>query len=230
MKIFKNNYNYKTNDDYQEALEKINDFTRIGIDYVEPEDLSKVIFLLENCAISLRAMLEELNEEIILDYETERKAEGLCRATPTKSLEKLPVNIEKKDKIYHIQTPYTFRRGMKESFQLCTYLKGELNKKRNEGMEFNIDGKYVVCVVRVSKKFIPSRTRDNDNLETSRMINAIFGDFLGQSDNAKNMSFFSDYLNSDDENEWGFHLFLVPYSFGEFRGRNLLDLFKNWDF
>lgn len=227
MKIFKNNYNYETNDDYQEALENINDFTKIGIDYVEPEDLSKVIFLLENCAISLRARLEELDEDIILDYESERKAEGFCRVASTKSLENLPVNIEKKDKIYHIQTPYTFRRGMKESFQLCTYLKGELNKKRSEGMEFDIDEKYVVCVVRVCEKFIPSRTRDNDNLETSRMINAIFGDFLGQSDNAKNMSFFSDYLNSDDENEWGFHLFLVPYSYGEFRGRELLNLFKN---
>lgn len=226
MKIFRNNYNYETNEDYQEALENIFDLTRIGIDYIEPEALSKTIFLLENCSISLRAMLEELDEDIILDYESERKAETLCRKPVSKSLENLPVVVEKKDKIYHIQTPYTFRRGMKESFQLCTYLKGELNKKRDEGMKFEIDEKYVVCVVRVSKEFVPSRTRDNDNLETSRMINAIFGDFLGRSDNAKNMSFFSDYLNSDDENELGFHLFLVPYSYGEFRGRELLNLFK----
>lgn len=226
MKLFENSYTYKTNEKYQNALKKINDLTRIGIDRVEPCDISEVIYLHENCAISLRAKLENLEEESNLGYESKNEKAKKILKSEKLSLEQLPINIEQKDKIYHIQTPYTFKRGMKVAFQLCRYLKAELVKKRDEGMSFELNEKYVVSVVRVSEKFTPSQTRDNDNLETSRMINTIFGDFLGQSDNAKNMSFFCDYLISKDENELGLHLFLVPYSNGEFRGRQLLDLFE----
>lgn len=226
MKIFKNEYNYKTNEKYQKALKNINDFTQVGIDFVEAIDLSEAIYLHEQCAISLRAKLENIEEDIELGHETKKGMRNYDLKKEKLSLKNLPVSLEQKGKIYHIKTPYTFKRGMRVAFELCTYLKAELVKKTEEGMTIELNEKYVVSAIRVSKEFIHSQIKDNDNLETSRMINIIFGDFLGRSDNAKNMSFFSDYLISDDENEWGFHLFLVPYEYGEFRGRPLLNLFK----
>ncbi len=226
MKIFTNEYNYKTNEKYQKVLKDINDFTQVGIDLVDPIVLSEVIYLHEQCAISLRAKLENIEEDVELGHESKEWKCNYGLKKEKLSLENLPVSLEQKGKIYHIQTPYTFKRGMRVAFELCTYLKAELVKKTEEGMIIELNEKYVVSAIRVSKEFTPSRIKDNDNLETSRMINIIFGDFLGRSDNAKNMSFFSDYLISDDRNEWGFHLFLVPYEYGEFRARPLLNLFK----
>ena len=141
-------------------------------------------------------------------------------------LENILIEIEEKNGIYHFFMPYTFKRGMQESFELATLLHAELSRKEQEGFKLKVNEKVAVSVVRVSQKFVGNQIKDNDNLETSRMINKIYGEHLGISDNAKDVSFFSDYVQSNDEDLLRFHLFLVPYSFGEFRGETLLKMLK----
>lgn len=223
MKVFNNALGVYDDKSYLNAIKKINELSKNGIEYLEPEFINELVCLHEKSAVSLRKKLEDCEEEIDLGYTPKN---GFDKKNSKCYLENLPITIEEKNNIYHIFTPYTFKKGMQESFELSTMLHGELCRKEQEGFKIKISEKTVVSVVRVSKKFVGNQIKDNDNLETSRMINTIFGEHLGTSDNAKNMSFFCDYVTSNDENLLGFHLFLIPYSFGEFRGENLLKMFE----
>lgn len=203
----------------------INEINNLKQGDLNLKTMDRLVFLLERCAVSLRGTIEhyEKNEEI--DYYTK---ENFKPRTSKKELtfdKNLPVKVEKKNEIIHIFTPYLFKRGMKESFFIANYLNGELKKEENKSILESIsEGKKVVVVVRVSNKFNRTRHKDNDNLEVSEIIN-VMCENLRLSDSAIRMSFFSDFVLSNDKNKHGLHFFLIPYEEKDFRGDTWLKYF-----
>lgn len=227
--IFNTKNSYKSDKWFKSDLQKINELNQKNVEDLTPKEISRLIYLHERSALCLRRILEETEKECDIDY---FQKGGFKKQQTNKSTDNdytffgnLPVKIEKKEEIYHIFTPYTFKRGMAESFQLSTYLRAAIAKEKEEGMIFESKGKSLIVVLRVANQTVRKRYRDNDNLETSEMINVIFSETFLKSDNVLNMSFFSDYLVSDDSNIQGFHLFVLPYSSKKIKGEELLETF-----
>ncbi len=228
--IFNTKDSYTSDKWFKKDLEKIIELNQKNIQDLTPKEISKLVYLHERSALCLRRVLEETEKECNIDFFQKggfKKSETQKAKTDSQLyLQNLPVEIEKKDEIFHIFTPYTFKRGMSESFQLSTYLRAAIAKKKEEGMIFEMNGKSIVVALRVANQTVRKRFRDNDNLETSEMINVIFSETFLKSDNVLNMSFLSDYIVSEDESIQGFHLFVLPYSSKIIKGEELLDFFE----
>lgn len=223
MEIFDVKNSYSNCKNLRKDLKEIEDIADKEFDEMSVEEINRMIFLYERSSISLRQYLEKKEKEDSNDYFIRIKNK---KKNEKKFLENLPVSIEKKDKIYHIFTPYTFKKGLSESYGLANYLRGEINRKINEGMIFEVKGKQLVLVLRVGEKFINKRYRDNDNMETTELINVIFSEAFVKSDNALNMCFMSDFILSDDIKIQGFHIFVMPYKEIGFSPKKILESFK----
>lgn len=122
----------------------------------------------------------------------------------------LPVFVKSFPKMLYIFTPLTFKRPLKNSFTLANYVAEKLEKmKENNELSFKCDGHYSFVVIRKTMKFNSNSICDNDNFETSRMINAI-SRALNKSDNATQFDFISSYEITKNEDEVGLHIYLVP--------------------
>lgn len=223
MEIFNVKNSYLNSANLRKDLDEIGKIANKDLNEMSVEEINKIIFLYERSSISLRRYLEKTEKEDNQNYfirinNKEKRSKNY--------LNNLPVTIEKKGNIYHIFTPYTFKKGLSESYGLANYLRGEVNKKIEEGMAFEIKGKQLVLALRVGDRFINTRYRDNDNMETTELINVIFSEAFVKSDNALNMCFMSDFILSDDDNLQGFHIFVMPYSEITFKPQEILDIFK----
>lgn len=230
-KIFERQNTYESDELLQKDLKEINTFSQKNVHDLTAKETNKLIALHERSAISLRRILES-EEKGEADEFFQKKGFRDCDIQKEQNknhswLENLPVKIEKKNDMYHIFTPYTFKRGMAESYILSNYLRAAIAKEQQNGMLFEMREKCIVTVLRVSNQTVRRRFRDNDNLETSAMINVIFSETFVKSDNVLNMSFFSDYMESEDESVQGFHLFVIPYSSKIIKGEELLRVFTN---
>ena len=128
----------------------------------------------------------------------------------------LPIYVKSYPKMLYIFMPFTFKRPLQNSYILGNYLAEILEKmKENNELNFNYDGQFSFVVVRKSLKFNRSSICDNDNFETSRIINTVFR-ALNKSDNATQVDFISNYEIAKDESECGLHIYLVPKA--DFRG------------
>ena len=230
MSIFGVKNTYTNDKELKEDLEKINKMNETDVTKMTAEELLKLDSLYERSALSIRRILEEKNSSEDLDvFFKTNYSNGKTHRSENVCLENLPVSIEEKNGIYHLFTPYTFRRGMSESFFLADCLRAEVNKKINEGMAFDVKGKQLVIALRIGKKHSHSRYKDNDNLETSELINVLFGEAFGKSDCVSNMSFMSDFMTNDNEKIHGFHMFILPYNSEEIKPKKILELFYPQD-
>lgn len=186
----------------------------------------RLVFLLERSAVSLRGAMEHCEKEDNLNSFIRENFDKNEFGSVNKFDENLPVKVEEKDGNIHIFTPYLFKRGMKESFVLASYLNAELQKEGNKQLIESVSNdKKVVIVVRISNKFNRAKHKDNDNLEVSEFLNVMCQN-LSLSDNAIHMSFFSDFIVSNDKNIQGLHFFLVSYNEKDFRGKTWIDYFR----
>lgn len=223
MEIFDVKNSYLDDKNLKKDLNELNELANKNLDELNVSEINRMVFLYERSSISLRHYLETSNKNDDEGYYLRIKNNNKLKEN---HLENLPVTIEKNREVYHIFTPYTFKKGLSESYGLAHYLRGEIIKKRQEGMNFNINGKQLVVALRVGEKFVSKRYRDNDNMETTELINVMFSEGFVKSDNALNMSFVSDFMLSNVKSECGFHLFVLPYSMLEPNINMLMEMFR----
>ncbi|MBR5005044.1 MAG: hypothetical protein IKY14_06260 [Erysipelotrichaceae bacterium] len=84
--------------------------------------------------------------------------------------------------------------------------------------------KVMAHIIRCATSFNPSEHCDNDNLETSELINTLFSN-LKISDSPLKSSFLSDFVLVNSEDEEGMHIILTPYSMAIY-GEKLLKLIE----
>ena len=223
MEIFDVKNSYLDDKNLKKDLNELNELTNKKLDEMSVSEINRMVFLHERSSISLRHYLETSNKNDDEGYYVRIKNNNNLKEN---HLENLPVTIEKNREVYHIFMPYTFKKGLSESYGLANYLRAEIIKKRQEGMDFNVNGKQLVVALRVGEKFVSKRYRDNDNMETTELINVIFSEGFVKSDNALNMSFVSDFMLSNVKSEHGFHLFVLPYSMLELNANMLMEMFR----
>lgn len=211
---------------FERDLKEINELAKGDLNL---NDLNRLVYLYERSAISLRGFMEYNEQELDINpYLKENFGQKKFKTNKKTFNENLPVKIERKNDCIHIFTPYLFKRGMKESFYISSYLNAELCKENNKNLFYDINyKKQIVVALRVAEKYSHTRHKDNDNMEVSEIINVLFR-HMGLSDNAIHTSFFSDFIISQDESEYGFHIFVIPYNDDQlnYKGRTLLDYFK----
>ena len=171
------------------------------------EDIEYIMRMSEILALQCRSVLEIADKDMKnFDYFTKERV--------IKNNEfyenNLPVYVKSFPKMLYIFTPLTFKRPLQNSFTLGDYVAEKLEKmKEKNELNFKCDGHYSFIVVRKTKVFNPNSICDNDNFETSRMINAIFR-ALNKSDNATQLDFVSSYELTENDCEVGLHIYLVP--------------------
>ncbi len=219
---FKNPNSYTSDECLKRDLNEIKKISEKNLSFLSDDEISRLTFLHERSALSLRRYLEEKEDRKNCFFELDE--ENVNQDNTKIFLKNLPVLTEKNNEIIHIHTAYTFDKNMKEGFTIANYINAELKKKEAEGFSFLVKDKVVFVVARVGKKQRAKLYCDNDNFETRRIVNTVF-EHLGMSDNIFNMSFMSDFIFSTNEDIFGTHFFIVPYTFGNFTGEALLKLF-----
>lgn len=194
--------------------------------------IDRLIYLHEMSAISYRRLLQNYelkdNEEAKLFY----KRNTSVNPNELNTLSDLPIFVANfatdYGKVLYIKTPFTFRRGMKESFNLATYLNASLSKDfDHRTLDISHLGeKKIVYAIRVAEKFNSAKHCDNDNLELSEMINVIFS-HLVSSDNALKMTMVSEFLESSDKSLQGLHLVIAPYNLPIMKAKDLLNFIQS---
>ena len=229
LDIFEVPNTYLSDKKFQADLKRVNDIAAKGYENLTATELNTLIYNLERMAVSSRRKLErssrEEAERIEMFYKTKdiRNADKLVEA-----YENLPVKLKFFEyegvECLCVFTPFSFRRGMKESFYLADYVKAEVCKHKEEVEDFFVarKQKYWINVIRVADRFNPSKHKDNDNLETSGIINRIFAYGGGISDNPLRMSFSSDFAISDNEGTHGLYFIVYPYQDRPFGSNSLL--------
>lgn len=231
MKIFSVTNTYKTNEGLRCDLAKINKIAEKNLEELSLSEFSKLIALYERSSVSLRRILEiseiEDNKKYFIKNDLEKLERKYKRKSGYDYLENLTVQIEKQDEIYHLLCPYTFKKPINESFYIADNLRAAVAKERQNGMEFEFKGKQLVIALRIDEENFKNtyRYKDNDNLEVTEMINFIFSEACAISDNIKNMSYMSHYMESNDEELHGFHMFILPYDSEEIRPEKILKKF-----
>lgn len=228
MRLFSVINSHYSNDEFKKDLGKINQIcNEKNTDDLSLSEVNRLISLHERSAISYRRMLEENEYDDNYDYFSKRTLQK-----EDSYLQNLPILISDinvgNELCLHIFTPYTFKRGMKDSFNLAHYLNAAIEKNIDDLKFFkNFKAeKMMVYVIRCGKNYNRKRYVDNDNMELSEMINIIFS-HLCLSDCAKNMSIMSDLVLCDFENLYGLHLFILPYRLPLLHCENLLKYVKN---
>lgn len=214
---------------FKKNLDEINEINnQKQIDGLSFSKISRLIYLHEMAAISYRRMLQDYElkdtEETKLFY----KRNTNVNQRDLESLSGLPIFVAnfatEEGKVLYIKTPFSFRRGMKESFNLATYLNASLSKDfDHRTLDLSHLGeKKIVYAIRVADRFNSAKHCDNDNLELSEMINVIFS-HLVSSDNALKMTMVSEFFESSDRSLHGLHLVVAPYNLPIMKAKDLLN-------
>ncbi|MBR1734867.1 MAG: hypothetical protein IJ730_05405 [Alphaproteobacteria bacterium] len=165
------------------------------------KDLSDIIFRSEKIALSTRCALEKLEKQ------TEKNDENVDHFLSYYYQKNMPVKIDFYDSELHIFTPLTFKRfykkqNMQENYTIMNYVNASLNIWKNQsGIDIisEMSGPFVCMIIRKSNVWKRNKICDNDNLEIGRIVNEIFGNFLGTSDNALMVSIYSTFRLVSDE-------------------------------
>ena len=230
MNIFNVRDTYTSDENLHKDLEKINKMLEKNLDDFTLKEFNELIYLYERSSISLRRKLEDGDIDDDGSYFTKNdfgtQAKRNNKKNRFKFIENLPVKVEKIGDIYHIFCSYTFKKKINESFYLASILKAAVAVAKENGMNFEFNGKQLCVVLRVDKENFSNKYsyKDNDNLETTELINFIFTEAACVSDNVKNMSYFSHFMTTDDESLHGFHMFVLPYDSEEIRPERLLKI------
>lgn len=224
---------YLDDESFEKNLAEINAITKQKYnDGLSFSKIDRLIYLHEMSAISYRRLLQNYelkdNENSKLFY----KRNTSVNPNELNSLSDLPIFVANfatdYGKVLYIKTPFTFRRGMKESFNLATYLNASLSKDfDHRTLDISHLGeKKIVYAIRVAEKFNSAKHCDNDNLELSEMINVIFS-HLVSSDNALKMTMVSEFLESSDKSLQGLHLVVAPYNLSIMKAKDLLNFIQS---
>lgn len=218
---------YTTDKWLRRDLREINEISQKKLSEMQEEELSRLFFLHERSSLSLRRYLEEKETKKDVNlFDFDEHIQKRDKHFEEKSyLKNLPVSVERRQGITHIHLPYLFDKGMREAFTVANYMDVKLKTLEDKGFSFITDEKVVMVFLRISKEKPTARFKDNDNFEARRIINTMF-EHLGMSDNVNRMSFFSDYMESPDEKNYGTHIFVVPYRKNFFSGEKLMEMFK----
>lgn len=95
-----------------------------------------------------------------------------------------PVKVSFEHNTLRVFTPLTFNRGIPDSYILANSIRTELQnyqQKNSRSLFWKLEPPLTVIMLRRAQKY-SSRLKDNDNMETGRIINVIFPE-LGLSDN-----------------------------------------------
>lgn len=187
----------------ERTLENYNDLEDRKLNDIDADDLLKILRLSEILSTSCRNALEICsNHDDEFNFFSKVKSKNFD--------ENLPVYAESFENYLYIFSPFTFKRSLKNSFNLSQYLKASLMKlKENGEFNFKAKGPYSFVVIRKTKSFKTSEICDNDNMETSQLVNTVFR-FLGTSDSPTHCDFVSYYEQCEDDEEVGLHIYLVP--------------------
>ena len=148
---------------------------------IKTEELFAVLYGLENISIGLRSEIEQRHQV----------RPGIFKNEDISAYKNLPVSIEVGKDIVRIFTPYTFTRGMRESFQLAHYVRAAL--KEYEELQGNLYGHLKPPLYAVVKRKVlrfKGLERDNDNVETHDILNKVF-ESLGITDNPSQVVFYA---------------------------------------
>ena len=135
--------------------------------------ISKLLGLCESTAHLIRSYLE---------YEKKIPDENIVSSEL--QIPPSPIQVSYENDTLRVFTPLTFSRGIPDSYILANSIRTELHKyqeRNNEQLFWKLKPPLTVIMLRRARKY-SSRLRDNDNMETGRIINVIFPE-LGLSDN-----------------------------------------------
>ena len=201
------------------------------IDDLSIDEMNRLVFLHERSALSYRRLLE-YSEKKESDFTSfHKKNRDICNFDSTHFDQNRPIEIEvltiNDQKVIHIFSPFVFKKGLGESFLLAQYLNLALhsNQEDLQMMKGLYKGQKVMAhTIRCATSFNPSEHCDNDNLETSELINTLFSN-LKISDSPLKSSFLSDFVLVNSEDEEGMHIILTPYSMAIY-GEKLLKMIE----
>ena len=142
-------------------------------DNIEFKNISTLLRRCELSAQQIRSYLEYSSLKLPEKYKV-RNAEEL----PS------PVRVDFSGNTLRIETPLTFNRGIPDSYVLADSVRKVLQKYQkdfNKPLFWKLKPPLMILIKRKAQKYT-SRFRDNDNMETGRIINTMMTE-LGLSDN-----------------------------------------------
>lgn len=229
MRKFSSGLLLQTEQQFNDNLEAVEETSADkNLDDLSFNEVSRLIYLHERAAISYRSLLE--NREFN-DDELSFKSRKIYVRGDDSYLQDLPVDCQKVatefGDLLCVFTPYTFKRGSRDSYNLAIYINAKLESiYENDKTYFELGrDKKLVYVIRCVENYNRSRHRDNDNMETTEIINAIFSQML-MSDNAKRMSFLCDFIETKNENLHGMYFIVTPYTMPLMHGEEIINLFN----
>lgn len=195
---------FYTVDGLKTKLQQINNdldklYDEAPLDEIDPEELNDIIYKLEISALSCRYAVATSKYP---QLETDVSLEELASMN-------YPVTVEFNNKTLTVTTPIVFRnyhdkKNMVRNFMLASYVEYALKRWQNGSktdLKQMIECPLVVIMQRCGYKWSNSKYCDNDNLESSKIINKIVIDGLGYSDNARNMTIITTFKQVDSPEE-----------------------------
>ena len=179
---------------------------------MEEDNILSLLKIFEPLCLKLRNAME------LKSYEYKKNnVNYFCQESDKRSIEGQsrfdnnynPVEIENTEDYIHIKMPLTFLKDKNRSYYLSNYLKMALDVLKAKGeLVFNRKPPFSFIVIRKTLNFKSKEICDNDNFETSALINALFR-FLHTTDSPTHMDFVSCYRKAADIDDVGLHIYLV---------------------
>ena len=179
---------------------------------MEEDNILSLLKIFEPLCLKLRNAMELKNYEnkknnvnYFCQESDKRSIEGQSRFDDNNN----PVEIENTEGYIHIKMPLTFLKDKNRSYYLSNYLKMALDVLKAKGeLVFNRKLPFSFIVIRKTLNFKSKEICDNDNFETSALINTLFR-FLHTTDSPTHMDFVSCYRKAADIDDVGLHIYLV---------------------
>lgn len=194
-------YNYPTKKMIEHGIQKamkILDENPGDIEQMSHEKRNEICHILESLSICLRNseevdLFDEREEDYFdeneklssfslkeFDYFKAKNEEDIKKIISSSYSENMPCNVSYEDKILIVDVPCLIRKGSSKknltiNYEIGEYVGASIKKYKHLHNETFEDFSYpALCiVVRYANKFNPSIICDNDNIECSRVINAI---------------------------------------------------------
>ena len=221
---------YSDDKSFQKDLKRVSQLLENPIAYLSLNEKSDMAFYLERMFLSTILSMQDSKDDGSMEMFFKLKPALSNKERDAFIEEHIPVTIEKKTvegiSILHIHTPFVFRKSTKKSFYIADLVNIKMRMIEEKDSHFFDDfrEKCNLSVVRVAEKFNPSSHCDNDNIETSEIINFMFFN-IGISDNPKMMSFYNDFVFPENNYIQGTHFFIASYKHSVFPSEKLLDFF-----
>ena len=170
----------------QGKAEKVAQIMRKGnydpdLSRIKTEELFAALYVLENISISLRCEIEQRHQV----------RPGIFKNEDISAYKNLPVSIEVGEDVLRVFTPYTFTRGMRESFQLAHYVCAAIKEyEKTHGSIYGHLKPPLYAIVKRKVLRFKGLERDNDNVETHDILNKVF-ESLGITDNPSQVVFYA---------------------------------------